>query len=160
MVKWPKLRIFPRSGPTNSFSTCKIKISVWCGEKCWRNSCAILRYPCAISKTMTIPIWLLDSTWSQITVSGENCARVAQNCFVLDVLWAFASEYLWFYGDMQHFALNRPPPMSKVGSCETLFAGTTMLGRNATAHQAVEMDIDELIRAARLYITLCDQVQV
>ena len=41
--------------------------------------------------------------------------------------------------------------MSKVGSCETLFAGTTMLGRNATAHQAVEMDIDELIRATRLY---------
>ena len=28
-----------------------------------------------------------------------------------------------------------------------------MLGRNATAHQAVEMDIDELIRAARRYIT-------
>ena len=23
MVKWPKLRIFLRSGPTNSFSTCK-----------------------------------------------------------------------------------------------------------------------------------------
>ena len=36
---------------------------------------------------------------------------------------------------------------SRLGSCETLMAGTTTLNRNSRDHQAVTMDLDELIRA-------------
>ena len=57
------------------------------------------------------------------------------------------------------FCTQSATPMSKLESCETLFAGTTMLGRNATAHQAVEMDLDELIRATRLIEYIFDQDQ-
>ena len=41
-----------------------------------------------------------------------------------------------------------------LGSCETLMAGATMLGRHTGAPQSEELDLDELIKVACPYIVM------
>jgi len=137
-------------------------------KKWMRNSCAILRNPCANSRNRAQFQKPLHFTPKLMGLMGWHRFNSSHFCMILslgspkltDNCSNSVHEYDWWtnypYTKKSEEHLRSIDPIShmsgsKLGSCETLMAGTATLGNNSRDHQAVTMDLDELIRAPCLY---------